>query len=105
QGPSGSDQGLIPWEGVFFVEASPEPIARWLLWHHVYGWLAKAEITLGRALALTHAMELKEHEPTIECLVDRGRAVAECRSCQTAAERDPQFPSAGYCAPNHSHLM
>jgi aromatic ring hydroxylase len=99
------DQVLIPWERVFFVEASPEPIARWLLWHHVYGWLAKAEFTLGLALALTHAMGLKEHEPTIEYLVDLVIAVQTARSCQTAAERDPQFTSAGYCAPNHSHLM
>jgi 4-hydroxyphenylacetate 3-monooxygenase len=99
------DQVLIPWERVFFVEASPEPIARWLLWHHVYGWLAKAEFTLGLALALTHAMGLKENEPTIEYLVDLVIAVQTARSCQTAAERDPQFTSAGYCAPNHSHLM
>jgi aromatic ring hydroxylase len=99
------DQVLIPWERVFFVEASPEPIARWLLWHHVYGWLAKAEFTLGLALALTHAMGLKEHEPTIEYLVDLAIAVQTARSCQTAAERDPQFTLAGYCAPNHTHLM
>jgi aromatic ring hydroxylase len=99
------DQVLIPWDRVFFVEASPEPIARWLLWHHVYGWLAKAEFTLGLALALTHAMGLKEHEPTIEYLVDLVIAVQTARGCQTAAERDPQFTSAGYCAPNHSHLM
>jgi 4-hydroxyphenylacetate 3-monooxygenase len=99
------DQVLIPWERVFFVEASPEPIARWLLWHHLYGWLAKAEFTLGLALALTHAMGLKEHEPTIEYLVDLVIAVQTARSCQAAAERDPQFTSAGYCAPNHTHLM
>src|SRR5215831_6161973 len=99
------DQVLIPWERVFFVEASPEPIARWLLWHHLYGWLAKAEFTLGLALALNHAMGLKEHEPTIEYLVDLLITVQTARSCQAAAERDPQFTSAGYCAPNHSHLM
>jgi 4-hydroxyphenylacetate 3-monooxygenase len=99
------DQVLIPWERVFFAEASPEPIARWLLWHHLYGWLAKAEFTLGVALALTHAMGLKEHEPTIEYLVDLVIAVQTARSCQTAAERDPQFTLAGYCAPNHTHLM
>jgi 4-hydroxyphenylacetate 3-monooxygenase len=99
------DQVSIPWERVFFAEASPEPIARWLLWHHVYGWLAKAEFTLGLALALTHAMGLKEHEPTIEYLVDLVIAVQTARSCQTAAERDPQFTPAGYCAPNHTHLM
>jgi aromatic ring hydroxylase len=99
------DQVMIPWERVFFAEASPEPIARWLLWHHLYGWLAKAEFTLGLALALTHAMGLKEHEPTIEYLVDLVIAVQTARSCQTAAERDPQFTSAGHCAPNHTHLM
>ena len=99
------DQVLIPWERVFFVEASPEPIARWLLWHHLYGWLAKAEFTLGLALALTHAMGLKEHEATIEYLVDLVVAVQTALSCQTAAERDPQFTPAGYCAPNHTHLM
>jgi 4-hydroxyphenylacetate 3-monooxygenase len=99
------DQVSIPWERVFVAEASPEPIARWLLWHHVYGWLAKAEFTLGLALALTHAMGLKEHEPTIDYLVDLVIAVQTARSCQTAAERDPQFTPAGYCAPNHTHLM
>jgi aromatic ring hydroxylase len=99
------DDVFIPWERVFLVEASPEPIARWLLWHHLYGWLAKAEFTLGLALALTHAMGLQEHEPTIEYLVDLVSAVQTARSCQTAAERDPQFTGAGYCAPNHTHLL
>ena len=53
------DDVFIPWERVFFVEPSPEPIARWLRWHHLYGWLAKAEFTLGLALALTDAMGLR----------------------------------------------
>jgi aromatic ring hydroxylase len=99
------DNVLIPWERVFFVEASPEPIARWLLWHHLYGWLSRAEFTLGLALALTHAMGLTEHAPTIEYLVDLIADVQTARSCQTAAELDPQFTPAGYCLPNHAHLM
>ena len=41
------DNVFVPWERVFLVEPSPEPIATWLLWHHLYGWLAKAEFTLG----------------------------------------------------------
>src|SRR5438874_2300307 len=61
---------FIPWERVFLVEPSPEPIATWLLCHHLYGWLAKAEFTLGLALALTDAMGLKEHDQTVEYLVD-----------------------------------
>jgi 4-hydroxyphenylacetate 3-monooxygenase len=99
------DEVFIPWERVFFVEASPEPIARWLLWHHLYGWLSRAEFTLGLALALTHAMGLNEHAPTIEYLVDLITDVQTARSCQTAAELDPQFTAAGYCVPNHRHVM
>jgi 4-hydroxyphenylacetate 3-monooxygenase len=99
------DEVRIPWERVFFVEASPEPIARWLLWHHLYGWLAKAEFSLGLALALTHTMGLKEHEPTIDYLVDLIVAVQTARSCQTAAELDPRFSPEGWCEPNHLHVL
>jgi len=90
---------------VFFVEASPEPIARWLLWHHLYGWLSKAEFTLGLALALTDAMGLKEHDQTVEYLVDLIAEVQTVRSCLVAAERDPQFTPEGYCFANYRHLM
>ena len=98
------DDVLVPWERVFFVDPSPEAIPRWLRWHHLYGWLAKAEFTLGLALALTDAMGLKEHEPTIEYLIDLVVAVQTVRSSLTAAERDPDYTPAGYCFPNHPHL-
>src|SRR5207248_504725 len=77
---------LIPWERVFLVEPSPEPIATWLTWHHLYGWLAKAEFTLGLALALSDAMGLKEHEQTIEYLVDLVVEVQTMRTCLVAAD-------------------
>src|SRR5437667_11561037 len=98
------DDVLVPWERVFLVEPSPEPIATWLRWHHLYGWLAKAEFTLGLALALSDAMGLKEHDQTVEYVVDLVAAVQTVRSCIVAAERDPQFTPAGYCFPNHRHL-
>ncbi len=98
------DDVFVPWERVFFVDPSPEAIPRWLRWHHLYGWLAKAEFTLGLALALTHAMGLKEHEQTIEYLVDLIVPVQTVRSSLTAAERDPDFTPAGYCFPRHAHL-
>jgi aromatic ring hydroxylase len=98
------DDVLVPWERVFFVDPSPEAIPRWLRWHHLYGWLAKAEFTLGLALALSHAMGLKEHQQTIEYVVDLVAAVQTVRSCLTAAERDPDFTPAGYCFPDHAHL-
>jgi 4-hydroxyphenylacetate 3-monooxygenase len=90
---------------VFLVEASPEPIATWLLWHHLYGWTAKAEFTLGLALALTYAMGLQEHQPTVEYIVDLVAAVQTARTCLTAAERDPSVTIGGLCHANYAHLM
>jgi aromatic ring hydroxylase len=98
------DEVAIPWERVFLLDASPEPVARWLFWHQLYCWLAKAEFTLGLALACTHALSLVGHEPTIEYLIDLIIEIQTVRSCQTAAERDPQFTPQGYCYPNHSHV-
>src|SRR6266481_2290924 len=46
------DDVFIPWERIFLLGESPEPVVRWLIWHHLYGWLSKAEFTLGLALAL-----------------------------------------------------
>jgi aromatic ring hydroxylase len=99
------DDVLIPWERVFLVEPSPEPIATWLLWHHLYGWLAKAEFTLGLALALADAMALKEHPSTVEYIVDLVAEVQTARACLTAAERDPAFTVGGNCHANYTHLL
>jgi 4-hydroxyphenylacetate 3-monooxygenase len=98
------DDMFIPWEHVFLVDASPEPVARYLIWHHLYGWLARAEFSLGLALALADAMALKQNEATVEYLVDLMAAVQTMRACQTAAERDPEFTPSGLCAPNHRHV-
>ncbi len=94
----------VPWERVFLVDPSPERIARWLFWHQLYCWLSKAEFTLGLALACTHAIGLTAHDPTINYLLDLITSVQTVRSCQTAAERDPQFTVAGYCFPNVCHI-
>jgi aromatic ring hydroxylase len=95
---------LVPWERVFLTEVSPDPIAAWCFWHQLYAWLAKAEFTLGLALACAHAMGLKDHEPTIEYLVDLVVDVQTVRSCQTAAELDPDRSVAGYCMPGRGHV-
>jgi len=99
------DDVFVPWERVFLVEPSPEPIATWLLWHHLYGWLAKAEFTLGLALALADAMALKEHAPTVEYIVDLVAEVQTTRACLTAAERDPAYTVGGNCYANYAHLL
>ena len=49
----------------------------------------------GLALACTHAMGLKEHEPTIDYLVDLVVDVQTVRTCLTAAELDPEVTAAG----------
>jgi aromatic ring hydroxylase len=98
------DNVLVPWERVFLTEPSPDPIAAWCFWHQLYAWLAKAEFTLGLALACAHAMGLKEHEPTIEYLIDLVIDVQTVRSCQTAAELDPDRSAAGYCVPGRTHV-
>jgi 4-hydroxyphenylacetate 3-monooxygenase len=95
---------LVPWDRVFLTEASPDPIAAWCFWHQLYAWLAKAEFTLGLALACAHAMGLRDHEPTIEHLVDLIVDVQTVRSCQTAAELDPDVSEAGYCIPGRVHV-
>lgn len=98
------EEVLIPWDRVFLVEPMAEPVARWLFWHQLYCWLAKAEFTLGLALACAHAMGLAGHDQTIEYLLDLVTDVQTVRSCQVAAERDPEFTSDGYCSPNHAHV-
>jgi aromatic ring hydroxylase len=98
------DDALIPWERVFAVDPSPEAIPRWLRWHHLYGWLAKAEFALGLLFALADAMGLKDHDASVEYLVDVMAEVQTVRSCIIAAEHDPEFTASGYCVPNHAHL-
>jgi aromatic ring hydroxylase len=98
------DDVFIPSEHVFLLGQSPEPVVRWLIWHHLYGWLSKAEFTLGLALALSHAMGLAKHEQTIDYLIDLTVEVQTVRSCLTACERDPRFTPHGWCVPNHAHL-
>ncbi len=98
------EEVLVPWDRVFLTEPSPDPIASWCFWHQLYAWLAKAEFTLGLALACAHAMGLKDHEPTVEHLIDLVVDVQTVRSCQTAAELDPDFSEAGYCVPGRAHV-
>jgi aromatic ring hydroxylase len=111
------DDVFIPWERVFMTEPSPETgaqapleldrgegITSWLFWHQLYCWLAKAEFTLGLALACTDAMGLREHQQTLEYLVDLVADVQTVRSCIAAAELDPQVTQEGYAMPGLVHI-
>jgi 4-hydroxyphenylacetate 3-monooxygenase len=79
-------------------------LASWLFWHQHYGWLAKAEFTLGLALALADAMGLKENPATIEQLVDLVVDVQTSRTCVTAAELEPEVTAAGFAVPGQLHI-
>jgi 4-hydroxyphenylacetate 3-monooxygenase len=111
------DNVLIPWDRVFCTEPPPgttgpppfaprrgQSVTSWLFWHQLYCWLAKAECTLGLALACTDAMALREDPQTIEYLVDLVVDVQTVSSCLTAAERDPEMTQAGYCFPGLTHI-
>jgi 4-hydroxyphenylacetate 3-monooxygenase len=111
------DEVFIPWERVFLTEPPPgstaptpiepgrgEHIASWLFWHQLYCWVAKAEFTLGIALACADAMGLKEHPQTQEYLVDLVEAVQTVQSCITAAELDPSVSHQGYAVPGLLHV-
>ena len=79
-------------------------LVSWLLWHHSYGWLAKAELTLSLALALAEVMGLKGNPQTIEQLVELTVSVQTTRTCMTAAELDPETTVGGHALPNQLHL-
>ena len=101
---------FVPRSRVFTVEPLIRNLNRrhslvsWLLWHHSYGWLAKAELTLGLALASAEVMGLKDNPQTIEQLVELTVNVQTTRTCMTAAELDPETTESGHALPNQLHV-
>ncbi len=95
---------FIPWERVFLTGPMLEPVASWLFWHQLYCWLSRAEFTLGLALACADAMGLRQHEPTLEYLIDLVVDVQTVRTCITAAELDPEWSVERFAIPNRSHI-
>ena len=99
---------FIPRERVFdgglMDRAKRHSLLSWLLWHHNCGWLAKAELTLGLALALAEVMGLKENPATVEQLVDLAVDVQTSRTCLTAAELEPEMTVGAMLCPGSSTL-
>lgn len=99
---------FIPRSRVFTGEAPnrnrKQSLVCWMLWHHSYGWLAKAELSLGIALALAEIMGLKDNPQTIEQLVEMTVNVQTSRTCMTAAELDPETSVSGHALPNQVHV-
>ena len=102
------DNVFIPRSRVFTGESIDRnrrhSLVCWLLWHHSYGWLAKAELTLGIALALAEVMGIKENQQTMEQLVELTVNVQTTRTCLTAAELDPETTVSGHALPNQLHV-
>ena len=102
------DNVFIPRNRVFGGEPANRNrrhgLVSWMLWHHSYGWLAKAELTLGLALALAEIMGLKDNPQTIEQLVELTVNVQTTRTCMIAAELEPETTASGYVLPNQVHV-
>ena len=104
------EEVFVPRSRVFAAEplmanlSKRQSLVSWLLWHHSYGWLAKAELSLGLALALTEVMGLKGNPQTTEQLVEMTVAVQTTRTCMMAAELDPETTVGGHALPNQLHL-
>ena len=99
---------FIPRSRVFTGEALSRSrrhsLISWLLWHHSYGWLAKAELTLGLGLALAEVMGFKENPQTNEQLTELTVNVQTTRTCMTAAELEPETTESGHALPNQLHV-
>ena len=102
------DDVFIPRSRVFTGEAPDrnrkQSLVCWMLWHHSYGWLAKAELSLGIALALAQIMGLKSNPETVEQLVEMTVNVQTTRTCMAAAELDPEVSMSGHALPNQIHV-
>lgn len=105
---------LVPWEKVFayrFETPPPEEakerdrIFCWLVWHHQHSYLARADFTLGLALAVADAMGQRESPAVTTRLVDLMINAQTMRSCLTAATLEPKTSAAGYLYPNPLHLV
>ncbi len=102
------DEVFIPRSRVFTGEPPDrnrkQSLVCWMLWHHSYGWLAKAELSLGIALALSEVMGLKSSPETVEQLVEMTVNVQTTRTCMAAAELDPEVSVSGHALPNQIHV-
>ena len=102
------DEVFIPRSRVFTGEilslTRRHSLISWLLWHHSYGWLAKAELSLAIALALAEMMGLKEHSQTIEQIMEMTVNVQTTRTCMAAAELEPETTVGGHALPNQVHV-
>ena len=99
---------FIPRNRVFTGEAPDrnrkQSLVCWMLWHHSYGWLAKAELSLGLGLALAEIMGLKDNAQTIEQLVEMTVNVQTSRTCMRAAELDQETSVSGHPLANQVHV-
>ena len=99
---------FIPRNRVFTGEAPDrnrkQSLVCWMLWHHSYGWLAKAELTLGLGLALAEIMGLKDNAQSIEQLVEMTVNVQTSRTCMRAAELDQEISVSGHPLANQVHV-
>jgi aromatic ring hydroxylase len=103
---------FVPWERVFAYRdpefatatAARDQLVAWLLWHHLLTYLARAEFSLGLALALVDTFKLQSNRGVVESIIDLVVATETIRTALRAAELDCTITPAGLACPNQMHL-
>jgi 4-hydroxyphenylacetate 3-monooxygenase len=76
----------------------------WILWHQTIGWLARADFTLGLAVALGEVLGTRGRPDFAEGLTDLLVDAETTRTCLAAAELDPETTPRGLALPRRAHL-
>ena len=97
-------QGDIYLEGREIAFARHQELAVWILWHQILGWLARAEFTLGLAVAVVDSLSAYDEPVMRERLIDATTEVQLIRSCLSAAELGASPTAAGHMLPSRPDL-
>jgi aromatic ring hydroxylase len=103
------DDVEIPDERVFALGEACDQRGRdiavsWLLWHQTIGWLARADFTLGLAIALGEVLGQRTNPEIQETITDLLVDAETTRTCIAAAELDAETTTTGHALPRRSHL-
>jgi 4-hydroxyphenylacetate 3-monooxygenase len=101
---------FVPWESVFvyrdidFAVAHLNEHVTWLVLHHLTRMHARAEFSLGLALAVADGLATTQNPGVVETLMDLVIWSETIRTALDASAAIPQLTGAGSAMPNQMHL-
>jgi 4-hydroxyphenylacetate 3-monooxygenase len=102
------DRVLVPPERVLDLggegDGHRDAVIGWALWHQTIGWLARADFTLGLAVALGDVLGSRGRADFADGLTDLLIDAETTRTCLAAAELDPETTPLGHAIPRRGHL-